>query len=245
MNRLIFTFLILCSTPAFAFMNIESIRQNAKQGTSGSVGAKVDGQSGNSNKLASEFTTLTMVRADLNEYLAAGKYRYGESRHVKDTHEGNAHLRYARGFSAWSAGESFYQIEFNEFKKLKRRDLIGGGLRTVLSRQDANVLYLGTGLFYEHEDFEDVTDEQTVRGNLYLSFVRSFNSHVSGTLIAYYQPSLNGFGDTRAQVDSGLQVKLVERLALTVEFDLQHDSQPAPGVKQTDTSYMMGLAYAY
>jgi putative salt-induced outer membrane protein YdiY len=238
--------LLLFPSASFAFMNIESIRQVAKEGTSGSVGAKLNGASGNTEKLSTEFTTLTLVRSDLNEYLAAGKYRYGESRHVKDAHDGNLHLRYTRALKPWLGAESFGQSEFDEFKRLKRRDLAGAGLRTRLSQEGTSGLYLGTGLFYEHEIFEEnIASEETFRANLYLSFVRTFSDHVSATLIGYYQPSFEGFGDTRALIDSGLQVHLTEKLALTLEFDLQYDSQPPAGVKQTDTSYLTGLAYAY
>lgn len=242
----IFLLVFLLPLSASAFMNIESIRQVAKEGTSGSVGAKLNGAGGNTEKLSSEFTTLTMVRSDLNEYLAAGKYRYGESQHVKDANDANLHLRYTRELKRWLGAETFAQAEFDEFKRLKRRDLAGADLRTRLSQEGANGLYLGTGLFYEHENFEgNIESEETVRVSLYLSYVRTFSDHISATLIGYYQPSLEGFGDTRAQIDSGLQMHLTDKLALTVEFDLQYDSQPAPGVKQTDTTYLTGLAYAY
>ena len=237
---------ILIIPQAMAFMNIESIRQSAKEGTAGSVGLKVNGQTGNADKFAGEASSLTLHRSDANEYLLAGKYRYGESRHVKDTHEGNIHLRYTRQVNAWAAGEVFEQTEFDEFKNLKRRDLLGGGLRSRLEKKEANAVFLGTGLFYEHEDFTgNIESEETVRANIYLSFVRTFSDHVSGSIVAYYQPSFEGLNDTRAQLDSALQVKLAERLALTVEYDLQYDSEPAPGVKQLNTTYLMGLAYAY
>jgi len=239
-------FLLTSASPAFAFMNIESIRLANKEGTSGSLGLKLNGQSGNTEKLTSEFNTLTIERSDLNEYLLAGKYRYGESRRIKDTHDGNLHVRYTRYIVNWPAVETFAQTQFNEFKQLKRRDLLGVGLRTLLQRAEANSLYLGTGLFYEHEKFENrFPDEETVRANIYLSFVRTFNAQVSGSVIVYYQPSLEGFGDTRVQVDSGLQVNLAAKLALTLDYDIQYDSQPVPGVAKTDTIYLVGLAYAY
>lgn len=234
------------SWPAHAFMNIESIRQNSKEGTQGELGLKVNGQTGNSEKLTGEFSTLTLKRVERNEILGAGKYRYGESRKVKDAHEGNLHARYTRYLDDWKGIESFAQTEFDEFKMLKRRDLLGAGLRTVLSKNKANALYLGTGAFYEHEDFKDrIPSEETVRGNLYLSFVRTFSDHVSGTLISYYQPSIESFRDFRVQIDSSLHVRLADSLSLTIEYDLQHDSEPAPGVKPTDTTYMTGLAYKY
>ncbi len=245
-HALLIPLILVFSFEASAFMNIESIRQAAKPGTSGNLGLKVNGQTGNADKQAVEFSSLTMRRTDRNELLGAAKYRYGESRHRKDANEGNLHARYTRYLAAPYAIETFVQSEFDEFRRLERRDLAGAGLRTLLDKGEKNSLYLGTGVFYEHEIFKDgVLSQQTVRGNLYLSFVRSFSEHISGTLIAYYQPSFESQADFRIQVDSGLQVKLVGALSLTIEYDLQHDSEPAPGVKPTDSSYMTGLAYSY
>ncbi|MGE0525525.1 MAG: DUF481 domain-containing protein, partial [Bdellovibrionales bacterium] len=217
---------ILNCVPAFAFLNVESIRMaaEAKEGVTGSLGLKVDGQSGNSEKFASELTTLNLYRRSHSEYLAAGKYRYGESFSRKDAHEGHAHLRYTHDLpSIPPAWESFVQTEFNEFKRLKRRDVYGTGLRFRLSAAgEKDRFFLGTGAFYEEERFTskaETQDQSTFRGNLYVSYVRALTETVSASVIAYYQPSLTAFSNTRAQLDSGLQVTLSKRLSLILEYD--------------------------
>lgn len=239
-------FLLGISRPAQAFMNIEQLRQTAAQGTSGAVGLKLMGQTGNSEKIVSEASTLTLQRNGRDEYLVAGLYRYGESRRTKDTHLGNVHLRYTHSFPRWPAVETFGQMEFDQFKRLARRDLLGTGLRFAIAQREGSSAFGGFGFFWEQEHFQNaIPSERTVRANLYLSFVRTLNERVSANATIYYQPSVEGFGDTRLQVDSALRVSLAQHLALNLEWDLQSDSKPAPDVRKVDTSYLVGLSYQY
>jgi len=236
----------LGAPPAQAFMNIEQIRQSQSQGTAGAVGVKINGQTGNSKKLLSEFTTLTMQRNGKSEYLLAGLYRYGQSRSVKDTHLGNAHFRYTRHFTSRTAAETFLQTEFDQFKRLARRDLLGVGLRSLLASGDDNSLFLGTGLFRENERFQDnLAGQHAFRGNIYVSFVRAFTERISGNAVIYYQPNLRALSDMRLQLDSSLQVGLARSLALALEWSLQADTRPPPQVEKVDTTYMVGLNYTY
>lgn len=227
-------------------MNIEQIRQSSRAGTSGAVGLKVNGQTGNSKKLLAEVSTLTLQRNGRSEYLVAGLYRYGQSRDVKDTHLGNVHLRYTRELEGFPAAEVFAQTEFDQFKRLARRDLLGIGLRQLLERREGNSMYAGAGVFRENERFSDnLIGQQAFRGNVYLSFVRSFNELVSGSATFYYQPNLARLRDMRMQLDTGLQVKFARYMALALEWDLQADTRPPPGVKKVDTTYLVGLNITY
>ncbi|RZA04372.1 MAG: DUF481 domain-containing protein, partial [Proteobacteria bacterium] len=229
------------ASPALAFMNIEQIRQSTKQGTAGAVGFKVNGQTGNSKKLLGEISTLTLQRNGKSEYLLAGLYRYGQSRDVKDTHLGNAHLRYTYAFAQNSSAETFLQSEFDQFKRLLRRDLLGLGIRQMIDREEGNSLFMGAGFFHERERFTDnLKGQSAFRGNLYISFVRSFSERISGSATAYYQPNLARLTDLRLQLDTGLQVKVAEYLALSLEWDLQADTRPPPGVQKVDTTYLAG-----
>jgi putative salt-induced outer membrane protein YdiY len=246
--KFLVTLILLCASfPAFAFMNIEQIRQSKKEGTAGAVGLKVNGQTGNSKKLLSEATTLTVQRNGKSEYLLAGLYRYGSSRNVKDTHQGNAHFRFTQDFGNSPSAEAFLQTEFDQFKRLARRDLIGVGARQLVERAEGNSLFVGGGIFHENERFSGggVPNQNAFRINMYIAFVRAFSKTVSGSATIYYQPKLSVPSDMRAQIDSALQVKLAEYLALSLEWDLQADTRPPPGVQTVDTTYLVGLNFTY
>lgn len=231
---------------AQAFMNIEQLRQGAKPGTTGLVGAKINGQTGNAKKLLAELSTLTLQRNGASEYLLAGLYRYGQSRSVRDTYLGNVHLRYTRYFDHWPAAEFFAQTEFDQFKRIARRDILGTGLRERLGGGEKDAVFLGGGFFWENEHFQDgLARQRVLRGNLYVSFVRSFTETISGNLVLYYQPSFRTVADARVQVDSSLQIALARSLALAIDWDMQADTRPPPGVQKVDTTYLLGLNYIY
>lgn len=210
------------------------------------MGAKAEGKSGNTEKFLAEFSSLNLYRDHAREYIVMGKYRYGESFHTKDTHEAQLHLRYAKTVTTNSQVEAFAQTEFNEFRNLNRRDLLGAGMRWILVANNRTQLAAGSGAFIEHELFDTAPwEDQSWRANFYVSVVHKLSSHANSSLIVYYQPALLQMNDFRLIVDAGTSVSITERLALVVDLSLQQDSRPASGVEQTDTSYLAGLTWSY
>lgn len=243
----IFSLLILTTTPAaHAFINIEEIRLQNNQGVSGSTNLQLSGQSGNTQKIVADLASLNLYRKNNWEYILLGKYRYGESRHIKDTHEGHLHARVTRIGSDLLSHEGFAQSEFSQFKQLKRRDIIGGGERIMIFRNDNISLYIGTGVFYEHRLFSRIPwSDEAIRGNFYLANAYKIEKGPTFSMTAYYQPSLKDIGDYRIQFDSGLTVPMIKKINLIIDFNLQKDSRPAESVKSTDLTYLTGFSWTY
>jgi putative salt-induced outer membrane protein YdiY len=239
-------FILSAASAANAFINIEEIRLQNNQGISGSTNLQLSGQSGNTQKLVTDLTTLNLYREDKWEYILLGKYRYGESQHIKDTHEGNLHARITRVASDVLSHEGFAQTEFSQFKQLKRRDIVGGGERIKIFRNDNISLYVGTGGFYEHRLFNRIPwSEETIRGNFYLANAYKIEKGPTFSVTVYYQPSFKDLGDYRVQLDSGITVPMIKKINLIVDFNLQKDSRPAEGVKSTDLTYLTGFSWSY
>lgn len=246
MNRILLLLLSLNCSPALGFINIEEIRLQKDQGISGSTNLQLSGQSGNTQKVVSDFTTLNLLREEEWEYILLGKYRYGESNHVKDTHEGHLHGRVTLVGENLLSHEGFVQTEFSQFKQLKRRDIVGGGERLKLYRDNNFSSHFGAGAFYEHELFTKAPwSEETVRGNFYLSTAYKVEKGPTFSLTAYYQPSIKEMLDYRVQLDAGLTVPMIRKINLILDFNLQKDSRPAEGVKSTDVTYLTGFSWTY
>lgn len=248
MDSVTYFILVLFLAPciAHAFINIEELRLQKDQGGSGSVNLKMEGRSGNTQKLAGEVASLNMIRNEQREYILVGKYRYGESRNTKDEHEGNLHARYTKHFTGRPSLETFVQTEFNEFRSLKRRDLLGGGARFAIHNTPELSLACGTGAFYENELFKAAPwREDTVRANFYVSYVRKTGPKSTASAIAYYQPSLEHLNDRRLQADLGFSSAITDKLALILDGNVVYDSDPPAGVKPTDTTYMAGFTWNY
>lgn len=237
--------ILIWSSISQAFLNIESLRQSDKTGFFGSSNLKITGASGNTDKSIGVAATQNSYVSGRNEYLLLSQYSYGEASGTKDTHNGNVHLRYTRGFTDIFSWEWFTQLEFNEFTDLESRALLGTGLRSELLKDENHTLFLGTGFFYETEEIETQRDQKALRGNIYLSYRSFVRKTVEASIIFYYQPSTKRLDDYRFQLDTGLSFKIYGELSFTAEAKLSFDSKPPPGIELTDITYLTGIAYEY
>ena len=61
----------------------------------------------------------------------------------------------------------------------------------------------------------------------------------------FYQPDINDFSDSRLLEQFGLLLDITEKLSLKLSLDISYDSRPPQQIKQTDTSYNVGLEYSF
>tara|TARA_Y100001935_G_scaffold197755_1_gene165979 strand:- start:305 stop:1060 length:756 start_codon:yes stop_codon:yes gene_type:complete len=240
-------FVLLCaliflrSAPSSAFINVESLRTNPEEGYQGSVSLSGLLQSGNTEKKLVSFDTLNRYLTGDHEILALGNYKYGESFRTKDTHNGSAHLRYARHLWEYFFAEVFAQVEFNEFRSLIERDLLGVAARMRWFQGEHLSLFNGVGMFGEKEQLKGQDGTTDLRGNLYLSLVSKFSTGLKFSMIGYFQPLMNELSDHRINLDADLENPLAKNLNLILSYDYHFDSRPVPGVTKYDSLLKVGL----
>lgn len=241
----ILLFILTFSEGSLAFINIESIRQISGEGFVGRTGLQITGQDGNTNKFTSQLTLLTAYRSDNNEWIFTGDYKYGESFYRKDTNLGSAHIRHTWGYTNPLAYETFVQSGFNEFQELNSRNYFGGNLRFSLSEDGQSRFYLGTGAFYEIEDFSSAEDREGIRGNFYLSYLKKLNELITGSGIIYYQPLFKNAEQLRVRAQLGVDIVLTKSLILDIDLNVAHNTGLPPGVKETDIDYLLGVSLKF
>ncbi len=214
-------------------------------GVLGSVGLKLNGASGNTSKFNASTALNNLYRNEKNEYLSLLSYSYGENAHTKNIHKGQLHLRYARILSKKFYLEAFSQIEFDDFKSLKYRRLLGLGLRNKFLNAKAHKLAFGLGVFYESEAFDDLTKNMLYRYNLYVSYKANLSSSSTFTFVNYYQPATSGAQNFRFKSHLNLRVKIYKNLALTNEVRYSFDSNLSDPIRKGDLVYMTGFRFKY
>lgn len=233
------------SQNSFAFINIESLRQSDKQGLLGSFGLKVNGAAGNTNKFSTSTALNNLYRSNNNEYLSLVSYSYGENSNEKNIHKGQIHLRYTTSLPKDLFLEVFTQIEFDDFKALKYRKLIGLGLRYKFLNTDTHKLACGLGILYESEALDDDTKNILYRANLYASYKAILNKNSNLTFVNYFQPSVDDIENFRFKSHLNLKIKFYKSLALTNEVRYSFDSNVKAPVKKGDVVYMTGFSVKY
>jgi putative salt-induced outer membrane protein YdiY len=238
---------VLLSSHAFAFLNIEALRQNPEPGFKGNSGLRLSGAMGNTQRVVGSVHTMNAYRTDKREVLALASYEYGSSFKVKNSNKGTLHARYAERMAQRWKAEGFAQMQFDEFRRLNSRKLLGTGLRHELFLTNRHSVYLGGGAFYEWEELKDLPNENDLRGNFYLSYLYKpeSTSMLGASVITYFQPLVDAPEDNRLIVDSGLQFRITGQISYTLTMLMARDTRPPPNVKRTDWTYLTGFNITY
>jgi hypothetical protein len=245
-RRILLLCLILNSTSAIAFLNIEALRQSkVSDGLSGSTRLDLNQQKGNVDKTVLSFSTLNQYKKLKSSFLLMAAYQYGESFSELDNRRGHLHFRYTYALRKETFLEFFQQSEFNKFQDLKSRLLIGGGLRQELFKRNSLSFFSGLGLFYEKEKIEGQRNLENPRGNLYLSFLKELEGRYSISSTFYYQPNIERLSDSRVRFSLGLETTFAKNFTQSIEFSLNRDSLPPTGINRTDSQISAGLGVRY
>ena len=238
---------LLSATPVLAIVNIESIRvKEPEEGFSGNLAVGVDLESGNTNRSRVALGARTQwKRNEVLDFLVFNM-DYGESAGTTDVNKSFLHGRHIVTMNPRWAWEAYGQVEQDEFRRLNFRGLLGGGLRNMLYRSgDRSAVYLGFGAFFQQEELDDGSTDQSGRGSFYLSVKYELKKDVNLISTTYFQPAIDRPSDFRASEQAAISVGLTDTLDLKIALNVYHDSEPPVGVERTDTKFTTGISYMF
>ncbi len=173
--------------------------------------------------------------------------------------KGFVHLRHTRRLGDRLYLEGFLQNEFNDFIRLKNRNLAGGGARirwldTVADTGATSGRSIATGLGFMWEQ-ERITKPQ-VPADVRKDLLRSTNYLVIGwrlddrlllQTITYFQFDVSRPVDFRVLFDGSLSFTITDKLAVAIKLSSRYDSEPPAGLglAKLDFELTSGLAYSF
>lgn len=221
--------------------------------TGAEKGGEDDGSSAETEDTAAESDTIPPGPCYARRVVfLVGRFSFSEENDERSVNQSFEHLRWVRARGPRIAGEAFLQHQFNEFQRLDTRVLLGGGGRFALRREKTLQAFLGSGLMWEFERLDlpevqqDERDERTVRWTNYLTLrYAAPDRPVRMAATFYAQPSLEAFSDVRLLFEGELEVELSRRLSLGLAASVSHDSEPPPGVEETDLALVNKLGIRF
>ena len=251
LKKTLMIFILMLST-ALSQINIERYRTSAdSSGFSGNVNIDITAMTGNTDF---QFINLN---SRLNQNWIVGytfivaNAGFGWDKGEKIFNLALAHLRHVQELDDDIQIEAFLQYDFNKKRLLTGRELIGGGFRFKLIKQDDMKLRLGTSYFYEHENYNVPLNSThgnnffTNRLSTYLTYELKLKEDVQLVLISYYQPHIGKWEDYRIISDNSLIVSLSSLLDVNISFSLRFDSRPPEAIKNTDTITKFGFGFKF
>jgi hypothetical protein len=185
--------------------------------------------------------------------LAYGSTTFGYANKQEVANDGYAHLRYTRMQWLRAGGEFFAQAQYDRFRLLSRRLVVGCGARVVFLNGNIFVGWFGSGPMEEFERRDIAPENRPPRGpdavdvvnhrwnnyaTLYITITPELLNLVS---TVYAQPRWDAFSDIQVLAESHLQIKVRSNLLITTDLTIRYDSRPPRTVEPLDIRLGNGL----
>ncbi|MEE9163154.1 MAG: DUF481 domain-containing protein [Candidatus Neomarinimicrobiota bacterium] len=251
--------MLLLACPLVAQVNTEAMRKSALMpGLNGNLSLELGLVGGNSQLLnAKGILRLDYIGGRTHTFLV-GNRQESRAKRSRVINKGFIHLRHTRPVRGRTFVEGFLQSEFDEFIRLKDRDLAGGGVRfrwrDTMTDNGAGAgqnVTTGLGFMWERERITNPKDSADAEKNL----LRSTNYLILGwrpddrlllQVTTYIQFDVQQLDDFRVLLDAGLSFTLAGQLSATISLGARYDSRPPAMLEldRHDFELTSGLAYA-
>ena len=212
MKKILLVLMLLLPSISLGQVNIESIRNNNKEEPLwGEVKGGLELQRGNVDITSFDINFLIHFKKKNHHIFLQEKTSQGQQSDKKFKNNSFLHLRWT--WMKWNivGPEIFTQLQQDEFKSLKIRQLNGAGLRSEFFHYKDFVLSLGTGAMYDHEKITSGTKSTDIRSTSYLSMIKSFDEKKKNLILLtlYYQPLFDNPSDYRVNLEANVRTILI------------------------------------
>lgn len=234
---------------SFSQVNIESFREEAKkEGFYGSLKGGIQLQSGNVDLKVYDISSDLHVKKDIHHLLLKASYQKGYQGSELFQNNGFGHFRYTIMYHDFLGYEGFTQTEFDKFKSLELRQLIGTGIRTEFLFLEKLSINSGLGIMNDHEQLESKLTSTDTRVNSYFVAKYIINKKTSSflSIILYYQPLLFTYKDFRIKNEANLKTFLggikTTKIYIISSFSYLYDSKPPEDIVTDDKILKISLS---
>ena len=219
--KIIFLFVIFIY-PYSAYSQIVNMESSRKENLIGShvqINIGLNGSSGTVDRTNYSLEGRFDNNSSNWQRFAIFSYKREEKDNSITSNNTFMHLRGVRKITPLVAIEGFIQLSEKPLQKIKRRELIGAGLRLSPYKS----IKIGLGIFNENEERILSEARETVRINSYITNSFNISETASFDTTLYIQPDLEDFSELRSYLVLGLRLKISERFSSIITYENTHD----------------------
>ena len=210
-----------------------------------SLGGTMEDGSNRSKSITAD--TDIKARDLKNRFTFGAEANWAEEDGEKTDNDQQVYATYDRFLTEkWFIGGK-QELEQDEFEELDLRSQTGVFAGYQFYEQDDLNLQIKAGPEYIYEKFENGDSES----DLALGWNLDYNQKLfkEKSLQAFHNHELSTpFADTNAflfESESGIRVPIAKRLDASLQVDFDWDNDPAPGIRENDTTYALKLGYGW
>jgi len=251
-SRIVFFLLALTFITQLSFsqaiVNTEKIFGDEKEKFYLGIEFSIKGKRGNTNVFELDENFSIGCRVGNNWFRLIGGNKLLSQKDVDLINYAFIQIRYNYFFSKRIRTFHFFQLQSNKAILLKRRSLVGSGLRFSIFRSDSFIFDIGTGLMYEeeflNEEFLQVTEPSVTklfRLTNILVLKYQLNERLTFVNINYFQPSLKKLSDLRILDEFNFLVEVTKNFEIDLALKWRLDNDPPAFLKKNDLNFEIGL----
>ncbi|MDC0071243.1 DUF481 domain-containing protein [Rhodobiaceae bacterium] len=228
-------------TASSQIVNMESSRKENLIGSHLQINVGLNGSSGTVDRTNYSLEGRVDINSNDWQRFAIFSYKREEKDDSITSNNTFMHLRGVRKLSPLVAIEGFIQLSEKPLQKIKRRELIGAGIRLSPYKS----IKIGLGLFNENEERILSEARETVRINSYLTNSFNISESASFDTTLYIQPDVEDFSEIRSYLVLGLRLKISERFSSIITYENTYDSSPPPLTDKSNSFYGVKFSFEY
>ena len=229
-----------------------ALAKEPEPGWSGSAQLSVDWQTGNRSIVRVAGAGTLLYHCGPWTALALARAEYSEGEGVKLAEKTFEHLRARRALGARWLWEAFAQHEYDAFRRLAVRGVVGSGPALRLVDRSRGAVTTGLAYLLELEQrsvLADAADSGLRRWHhrlsAYLTGNLALGAQVTGTQTVYVQPRLDAPDDVTLLSETSVQSQLGARFTLINSLVITYDASPPETVATLTTSLKVGVAVTF
>ncbi len=233
-------------------INTDAVRKEVMpNGVEGSLDAAVSGSTGNRKSHALSGSAHVQGAYDRNWSMAYANGSYAEVNDAVYASSYFAFLGYGYRLTPWVQIEGFNQEHANEFRRLRFRQVVGGGPRTNWMLLDDLEMVVAAHYMYEYDLIDvkagaDEPESETAhRWNNTLHFQWDVDEALAIVLTTYLQPRFDDVSDYRVYQFVDFHVKLSNWLTNRIQVYARYDSDAPEGVHARDMEVSNALSWTF
>jgi putative salt-induced outer membrane protein YdiY len=212
---------------------------------SGNVAVGGNLQTGNTKRLTASIGAEALRRTERDRFSLRLLFNYAEEDDTLTARNTFGALKYDHFFTPRTYWFLNLEMLSDEFKDLNLRTSVGPGVGYQVWDDPAKALSLEIGVNYFSEDLDKGRDDQWITGRASAVLSLKVLRHMVLSDIIVIYPRLDGPSRYQLRNEAGLTSSLGSSLALRLTNIVEYDSDPSPGIKKTDTSWILALQYGF
>ena len=241
--------LLLNINSVFSQVNIESLRNKFSKNKPawGEIKGGLEAQRGNVKIASFDINVLLHYKKNKYHTFLQTKSSQGTQSDKKFKNNSFVHLRFTWMYHQFFGPEFFTQLQQDQFKNLKIRQLNGFGIRSELLKNKKTSISIGSGGMLDYESLSSNKESYLIRSTSYVSILKSFENKNAFLLTFYYQPLFNDVLDYRVNLESSLRTVLSTYLHLFLETSINfiYDTKPPVDINTNDLIIKSNVVYEW